>query len=241
MNRKGKKIQKHNPAYKVNIYQDDRDPVFVSVIGPTGPSGAPGPAGPPGPPGPAGAAGSPGPAGPPGPPGPIGPAGPAGPMGPIGPAGPPGPTGPIGPSGPPGQSGALLAFTQFAAISTNLPLGIETDVLSTSITTTNEIVKIDSAVLIRLQTETGLNYEYDIFYRIYRDGLFLTQFRLEQGGQKEVNENFTFSLSPSVTWVNAPGPGTHTYQVRLQLNAALNIGSATAETRSLNLLAVPPS
>ncbi len=205
--------------------------------GPAGPAGAQGLQGDPGPQGPAGLAGAQGLQGDPGPQGPAGPAGAQGlqgdpgPQGPAGPAGATGAQGATGPAGPTGQQGATgpqgIQGIQGIAGPTGPqgPAGIVPVKFSQSTTlfgTPNFIRSISvtaaSGDLVVLIGQLDYNKTGSTAYLAL--GLFRNGSQIyEVASAATVN----FDNSINLTWVDNPGPGTHTYEIRWSTGA----GSAT--------------
>ena len=177
--------------------------------------------------GPAGATGATGPAGA------TGATGPAGATGATGPAGATGATGPTGPAGGVGFFG--FDQTEEAAV---LPVGVETSVLTVVVNSdANQSVKIDSVAEVDIVVGLSTTFQYTIEYFLYRDGILLATLTENNEGDKPAGIVRLFSDAPNLTWIDVPGAGMHTYEIRLTVTGN-NVLTATVNTRSLNVIAL---
>ncbi|WP_223703385.1 hypothetical protein [Sutcliffiella deserti] len=171
--------------------------------------------------------------------GPRGPAGPAGPAGPEGPAGSTGPAGPAGPEGPPGPEGGIdfFGFDQ-SGEGAVLPIEEETTVLSVTVNAdADQSVKVDSVAEVDIIVGLSTTFQYTIEYSLYRDGVLLATLTENNEGDKPAGTVRLFSEIPNLTWIDTPGAGAHTYEVRLTVTGT-NILTATVSTRSLNVFSL---
>jgi chitodextrinase len=200
-------------------------------VGPTGADGAVGPQGAVGPIGPVGAVGPQGPVGPTGADGAIGPQGAVGPMGPVGAVGPQGPIGPVGPigatgaQGPVGPVGATGAngaqgpagFTNVVIASRILPsiVAAGQTPFSTPFIYPHCVLQIttngNSKVLLQANITMGMSGSSFIGGVFRRNTTELTT--------NVVASDFSASTQTqllSMSWVDTPAAGTHTYDVLLR-------------------------
>ncbi|MGP4070124.1 hypothetical protein ACTWP7_16080 [Halobacillus sp. B29] len=164
------------------------------------------------------------------------PPGPTGPIGPMGPEGDAGATGPTGPTGPAGGVG-FFGFDQMQEAAV-LPVDVETTVLTVAVTSdAGQSLKIDSVAEIDIIVGLSTTFQYNIQYSLYRDGTLLATLLENNEGDKPGGIVRLFSDVPSLTWVDLPGAGMHTYEIRLTVTGT-NILTATVNTRSLNVFAL---
>ena len=123
-----------------------------------------------------------------------------------------------------------LAFSESRTIMTPIVNG--TPILTIPpFTTTGQIVKLDSMADVFLQTLGGGDFQFSLSYILLRDGM---QIALTEEADIAFD---SITLTPNITWVDVPAPGTHTYQV------VVNITGAVSELRDRALTAIlfPPS
>ncbi len=166
--------------------------------GPQGPAGATGPAGPQGAAGPAGPQGVAGPAGATGPQGPAGATGPQGPTGATGATGATGPQGPVGPQGPAGPAWTLVSNQT------------QTNYVFTSTTRATISVTVNNATdRVVLSGEFDFNKDASASWvacEIWRNGVEIA----EGAGQGAAGADG----QTLIQWVDTPGVGTWTYDLR---------------------------
>ncbi|WP_430788534.1 collagen-like triple helix repeat-containing protein [Virgibacillus flavescens] len=193
--------------------------------------------GPTGPMGPAGATGATGSIGATGPTGPAGATGATGSIGATGPTGPAGATGTTGPTGATGPAGGVdfFGFDQ-SEVAMVLPVGVETSVLTVAVNTEeDQSVKIDSVAEIDIIVGLSSTFQFAIEYSLYRDGIVLATVTENDEGDKPAGIVRLYSDVPNLTWVDTPGVGPHTYEIRLTVTGT-NILTATVNTRALNVI-----
>lgn len=175
------------------------------------------------------------------PPGCTGPTGPAGATGGTGPAGATGATGPAGATGATGPTGpAGLGFFGFDQTEDGVavPVDVETTVLTVAVNSdAGQSLKIDSVAETDIIVGLSSTFQYTIEYSLYRDATLLSTITENAEGDKPVAIVRLFSDILSLTWVDLPGAGMHTYEIRLTITGT-NILTATANTRSLNVIAL---
>ena len=199
--------------------------------GPTGADGATGSTGSAGPTGADGATGSTGPAGP------TGADGATGSIGPAGPTGADGASGSTGPAGPTGAAGGVsfFGFDQ-SEDGTSIEVGQETSVLLLNVNTSiGQTIKIDSMTEVDIVTGLSTTFQYSIEYSLFRDNVAIATFTENNEGEKPGGIVRLFSDVPNLTWIDTPGAGNHTYEIRLTIIGS-NILTITVNTRSLNIV-----
>lgn len=183
----------------------NNNPVIIrGPVGPTGATGARGPIGPQGP------------VGPTGPQGPIGLTGATGPQGPVGATGATGATGPVGPQGPSGTNDALYASIGTVTVETDtiIPLALETETATTSMSVVNNAVDIaqDGVYLISYFADG------DVATGDYEVSLYLN-------GAPVTNEVLAFS--------GTSGVGSKTILLNLSAGDSVALYNTSAETATL--------
>ena len=201
----------------------------TGATGPTGATGDTGATGATGDTGPTGVTGDTGPTGATGDTGPTGATGDTGATGATGDTGPTGPTGATGPTGPVGILSSSEDSTADAITAT------PTVLLSQTITTTGQEIKLDSMVELDIVVTAILPYSYSILYELREDTTTIASVTINNAGTAtSLGEEHT-EIS-NLTWTQTPSAGSHTYDIQITLTSSTNITSVTATTKALNII-----
>ncbi|MFK7692620.1 hypothetical protein [Paenibacillus sp. HJGM_3] len=148
-----------------------------------------------------------------GPPGPQGPPGPAGPQGPTGAQGPAGIQGETGPRGP---SGIVASFVNQQLVNNTFPnTSARNESFDLAVTVgENEIVKLEGYVSGGGGNSMAGVTEASVRFVLLRDSSGLNV--VSQDFMRTSTTFFTFNGTPSVSFIDNPGPGTFTYTLALE-------------------------
>jgi hypothetical protein len=215
------------------------------IPGPPGPPGPQGPQGNTGPQGPAGPQGITGPQGQEGPQGDTGSQGPAGSQGDTGPQGPAGPQGVTGPQGPAGSQGPAGPGSIFSSQANNavslLPTGTVVSLELPPLTTSEgDTIKLDSTATITFSTGSVSSYILNVSYILRRTGsspAVLTNASISSSRTFSAAVTSRDTTFPTITWVDTPPAGTHTYRIEISASTATNISSLQVSNRNFNTIA----
>lgn len=139
--------------------------------------------------------------------------------------------------GPPRQEIQLA----FAESRTNLnfdSLGVDDPILTIPpFSTGGQLVKIDAMAVVNFKSSAGTEFVYIIVHSLVRDNIVIAQAR-------ETGESTNFgdvTLTSTLTWVDIPPPGVHTYQTRVQFVVVPTLSIAEVQNRSLIATIIPPN
>ncbi|MEY8001758.1 hypothetical protein AB8U03_16450 [Clostridium sp. Mt-5] len=113
--------------------------------------------------------------------------------------------------------------------------GTPTVVLSQTITTTGQELKLDSIAELDIIVTLIAPYAYSILYELREDTVAIASLTVN-------NEGTATSLAephteiPNLTWTETPAAGSHTYDIQITLISSTNITSVTATTKALNII-----
>ncbi|WFA07610.1 hypothetical protein [Bacillus sp. HSf4] len=119
----------------------------------------------------------------------------------------------------------------------NMPLTLTIDtelsVLATTVSTSDgQSVKLDSMAEVDIIVGPAGLFQYSIVFSFYRNGEVIAQVTEDNQGEKSTGLIRLYSDIPNLTWVDNPGSGTQTYELRITVTGN-NILTASANTRSL--------
>ncbi|SHJ02701.1 hypothetical protein SAMN02746098_05035, partial [Desulfosporosinus lacus DSM 15449] len=164
----------------------------------------------------------------------VGATGTTGATGEVGATGATGATGEVGVTGATG-AGSTLSSAQSSS-SLALPITTEVSVLSLPVTTTTgQTLKLDSMSEVEITTTASTNYQYTINYELFLDGASIATVTVEKDTDSQSATARLFGEIPSLTWIDTPTAGSHTYEIRITVTGT-NLTSAVALTRALNVL-----
>jgi len=88
---------------------------------------------------------------------------------------------------------------------------------------------------VELTTSPTSNYQYTVTYSLFLDGTAIATVVAEKQYDSQAAVTHLLSEIPNLTWVIAPAAGVHIYEIRITVTAT-NIATASAQTRSLNVI-----
>lgn len=119
-----------------------------------------------------------------------------------------------------------------------LPLDQETSILTLPIETEEaQILKLDTMSELSILIGSANSFRYTIAYGLYRDGVKISQITQDREMDKPIHTARLWKETPSITWIDTPEPGYHTYEVRIYTSGN-DVISSNALTRSLNCLLI---
>ncbi|AEI39813.1 hypothetical protein [Paenibacillus mucilaginosus] len=90
----------------------------------------------------------------------------------------------------------------------------------------------------QVSSTSGTTFSYELIQRLRRNGDLITDVHVAGGGSKQVGVAFPQDEEPVIIWADVPPPGTHVYTITIQIINAVNVGSVTAESRSLHAIVI---
>ncbi|MCY9150129.1 hypothetical protein MOF49_21835, partial [Bacillus haynesii] len=150
--------------------------------------------------------------------------------GPTGATGATGPTGVTGATGP----GSLLGTPAQSTDTVSLTVGTETPILTTTVTSSaGQNIKLDSMAEVDIIIGPATTFEYSIIFTLYRNNGAIAQVSVDSQDEKSAGSVRVYGDVPNLTWIDTPGAGTQTYEVRINVTGT-NLLAANVNTRALN-------
>ncbi|MEK4445144.1 hypothetical protein N1I81_04295 [Bacillus sp. FSL M8-0052] len=78
-------------------------------------------------------------------------------------------------------------------------------------------------------------FSYSVIFSLIRNGEVVAEVSADAQDEKSAGTVRVYSEIPNITWIDIPGAGSQSYEIRLNVTGT-NLLSATVNTRSLNAI-----